>query len=165
MPAVADEIPPRKAGLWEIHTVRQEVRTRRETTIGVPPKAFQECIDASTDQMLLLKTGFLSICPTRTVQRSGDAVSIASACTIKDRTAKAETAETHTKITGRLDSAYTVFGTYAMGGDAVPTGWAEMSEMTEAKWLGPCAAGQKPGDVIRDDGSKVNVLEPLQPKK
>jgi hypothetical protein len=28
-----------------------------------------------------------------------------------------------------------------------------------AKWLGPCAAGQKPGDVMMCNGMKMNVLE------
>jgi hypothetical protein len=29
----------------------------------------------------------------------------------------------------------------------------------EAKWLGPCAAGQKPGDVTMPNGMTMNVLE------
>jgi len=28
-----------------------------------------------------------------------------------------------------------------------------------AKWLGPCAADQKPGDMIMGNGFKVNILE------
>ena len=33
------------------------------------------------------------------------------------------------------------------------------SQMTiTAKWLGPCAAGQKPGDVIMANGMTMNVL-------
>ncbi len=34
------------------------------------------------------------------------------------------------------------------------------SHMTiAAKWLGPCAAGEKPGDVIMSNGMKMNVIE------
>ena len=29
----------------------------------------------------------------------------------------------------------------------------------EAKWLGPCAAGQRPGDVIMGNGFKMNMLD------
>jgi hypothetical protein len=29
----------------------------------------------------------------------------------------------------------------------------------EAKWLGACAAGQKPGDMMMGNGMKMNVLE------
>ena len=28
-----------------------------------------------------------------------------------------------------------------------------------AKWVGPCAAGQKPGDVIMSNGRTMNVLD------
>ena len=44
----------------------------------------------------------------------------------------------------------------------------------EGKWLGACAAGQQPGDVIMANGVKVNIPElqkravgpdPLQPAK
>lgn len=28
-----------------------------------------------------------------------------------------------------------------------------------AKWLGPCVAGQKPGDVMMGNGMKMNVLD------
>jgi len=28
-----------------------------------------------------------------------------------------------------------------------------------AKWLGPCAAGDKPGDVIMSNGVKMNVID------
>ena len=34
------------------------------------------------------------------------------------------------------------------------------SHMTiAAKWLGPCAAGQKPGDVMMGNGMKMNVFD------
>ena len=29
----------------------------------------------------------------------------------------------------------------------------------EAKWLGPCAADQKPGDMIMSNGRTINILE------
>lgn len=40
---------------------------------------------------------------------------------------------------------------------AAPGGETQMT--IAAKWLGPCAAGQKPGDVMMGNGMKVNVLE------
>jgi hypothetical protein len=154
MPAAADEIPARKAGLWEIRTVTLEIRTRRENSNARPPASFQQCTDAATDRKLMLATGFLSICPRNDVLRSSDGFAIDSACTIGD-----ETHKTHTAITGSFDSAYTMTGTYTFAGSAVPTGWAEMTEMKEAKWLGPCTAGQKPGDIVWSDGRRRNVLE------
>jgi hypothetical protein len=143
LPAIAEEIPTRRAGLWEVRTIGLEVKTRRDHTTAVPPKPFRQCTDAATDLMLMLKIGFLSVCPTRDVKRTRDAVTIDSACTIDN-----ESTATHTTITGSFGSAYTIMATRTMTGAAVPTGWAQMSEMKEARWLGPCTAGQKPGDVI-----------------
>jgi hypothetical protein len=28
-----------------------------------------------------------------------------------------------------------------------------------AKWLGPCAADQRPGDMIMPNGMKINILD------
>jgi hypothetical protein len=30
---------------------------------------------------------------------------------------------------------------------------------TTAKWLGPCAAGQRPGDMIMPGGRTMNILD------
>ena len=40
---------------------------------------------------------------------------------------------------------------------AAPGGGTQMT--IAAKWLGPCAAGQKPGDVMMGNGMKMNVLD------
>jgi hypothetical protein len=34
-----------------------------------------------------------------------------------------------------------------------------MDMTMEAKWLGPCAADQKPGDIIMSNGVKINIPE------
>jgi hypothetical protein len=41
--------------------------------------------------------------------------------------------------------------------DSLPGG--KMSMTMAAKWLGPCAADQKPGDMIMGNGFKMNILE------
>jgi hypothetical protein len=28
-----------------------------------------------------------------------------------------------------------------------------------AKWIGPCAADQKPGDMIMANGTKINIMD------
>jgi len=33
------------------------------------------------------------------------------------------------------------------------------SATMSAKWLGPCAADQKPGDMIMGNGLKINLLD------
>jgi len=36
---------------------------------------------------------------------------------------------------------------------------AETHMTIAAKWLGPCAAGQKPGDVVMANGMTMNVFD------
>jgi hypothetical protein len=31
--------------------------------------------------------------------------------------------------------------------------------MIAAKWIGACAAGQRPGDIIMSNGMKMNVID------
>ena len=144
IPALAAEIPARKAGLWEI-------RTSLESRGGAG-MTVQQCSDAATDQMMMSSGGPLAqgACPRRDVKRSGNTVTIDSTCTFKDRTAT-----THAVITGSFDSAYTM--TVTSQSDAMPGG--KMTMTMEGKWLGPCAADQKPGDMIMGGGLKLNILE------
>jgi hypothetical protein len=150
-PAWADDLPARKPGLWEIKTARMEIHTGQQNVMGAP-MTVQQCIDAVTDQMMMSSMGPLAqaACPKRDVQRSGDTITIDATCTVRDRTST-----THAVITGSLDSAYTM--TVTSEGGAMPGGRMTMS-MT-AKWLGSCAADQKPGDMIMGNGVKLNIIE------
>lgn len=140
-PAQAADLPERKPGLWEI-----------KTSIEGSPRALtvQQCIDASTDQMLQSSAGPFSAaaCPEREVKKSDASTSIDSRCTLNGKPATA-----HTLVTGSLDSAYTMTVTSEGGG--LPA----VKMTIESKWLGACAAGQIPGDVIMPGGVKVNVPE------
>jgi Protein of unknown function (DUF3617) len=143
LPAPAAELPSRKPGLWEI---RMTIENRG---VGQP---IQQCIDASTDQMLQSNAGPFSaeVCPKRDIQRSDDKMTIDSTCTIEGKTATVRAV-----IIGSFDNAYSM--TVTSQGAAVPAGAANMTIV--AKWLGPCAKDQKPGDVIMPGGSKINIPE------
>ena len=64
-------------------------------------------------------------------------------------------------FSGDFDRAYTIAvhsrpaGREAQG--SAPSGEPQMT--MEAKWVGPCKAGQKPGDMMMSNGMKMNVLE------
>ena len=75
-------------------------------------------------------------------------MTIDSTCTVAGRTVN-----THAVVTGSFDSAYTM--TVTAEGSDLPA----MKMTMEGKWLGACAAGQQPGDVIMANGVKVNVPE------
>jgi hypothetical protein len=144
MPALAAELPSRKPGLWQV-----------KTSIGssnAAAQVFQQCIDATTDQMMQASAGPFApaVCPERDVQRSENSITIDSTCAVGGKAATA-----HSVITGSLDSAYTMTVTSQI--PDIPDG--KMTMTMDAKWLGSCAADQKPGDVIMSNGMKINVPE------
>jgi len=142
--AQADDLPSRKPGLWEVKT---SIDSR-----NAPAQVIRQCIDATTDQMMQSIAGpySLAVCPKREVQSSENSTTIDSTCTIGGKTATA-----HSVVTGSLDSAYTM--TVTSQGENLPGG--KMIMTMEAKRLGPCAADQKPGDIILSNGKTINILE------
>jgi hypothetical protein len=86
-------------------------------------------------------------CSKHEVQKSETTTTIDAVCTIAGKTRTS-----HIVVTGSFDSAYTLTVTsQAEGQPAGPP--ATLS----AKWLGPCAADQKPGDMIMPNGMKMNI--------
>jgi Protein of unknown function (DUF3617) len=154
--ADAADAPARKPGLWEVKTTIDG----QGRTVTV-----QQCIDAATDQMLQSSTGPFSapLCAEREVKKSDNGMTIDSRCNFNGKAASA-----HADVTGSFDSAYTMTVT-AEGGELPP-----IKMTSEGKWLGACAAGQRPGDVVMANGVKINIPElqkralapdPLQPGK
>ena len=138
-PVFAAELPPRKAGLWEMKTTVSSGRTI----------SMQQCVDAKTDEVMQAASAANAQrdCSKRDVQKSGNTITIDSVCTV---VGKPKT--THTVITGNFDSGYTMVITSQTDG-------GPRTINIEAKWLGPCAADQKPGDTIMPNGVKMNVLD------
>jgi Protein of unknown function (DUF3617) len=147
MPAQAAEPPSRKPGLWQ-------VKTSIENS-SAPARVLQQCIDATTDQMMQSSAGPFdpAACRKREVQDSANSITIDSTCTVGGKAATA-----HSVITGSFDSAYTM--TVAAQSEELPGG--KMTMTMEGKWLGPCAADQKPGDMIMGNGVKINLPEMLK---
>jgi Protein of unknown function (DUF3617) len=137
----AAELPTRKAGLWEIKTTATAGRAVQ----------IQQCVDAKTDQAMQAHVGSMPQrdCSKRDVQKSGATTTIDSVCTVAGRTLIS-----HVVITGSFDSDYTMVITSQS--DAAP---AQRTTTMSAKWLGPCAADQKPGDMIMPNGMKMNLLD------
>jgi len=140
IPAMAAELPPRKAGLWEMTT------TSNGRTIPI-----KQCVDAATDQAMQENAGLTpqQSCSKRDVQKSGDTTTVDSVCTIAGKTLT-----NHMVITGSFDSGYTM--TMTSQGDGIP---AARTMTIAAKWAGPCAADQKPGDMIMQNGTKINLID------
>jgi len=144
VPAAADDVPARKAGLWEVRTV---IGNRSGNGLTV-----KQCVDGETDTMMLSMTGPFAdtACPRRDVKRSGDTVTVEAACTAMNKAGTARAV-----ITGSFERAYEM--TVTAHGDGMPGGAITMT-MT-GTWLGACKDGQKPGDVIMPGGVKLNIRD------
>jgi hypothetical protein len=132
------EFPARKAGLWEI------------TIAGAHAFTVRQCSDAATDEAMEQTVfGVAGDCAKRDVQKSGSMITVVSVC----KSAR-KTMISHVVITGSLDSEYSMTLTKQSPGRS---GGPSMT--LSAKWLGPCGAGQRPGDVIMLNGTKFNILD------
>lgn len=138
--AAADTLPARKAGLWESKTVSAEGNTTA-----------RQCIDDKTDQMAQGALG-------------------AGQCSKRDfvKTSTGYKGETECKI-GPISASGTsvITGDFVskvhMDVDTTLTGIPNMKEpvrrkmVIDATYLGPCEAGQSPGDIILPDGKIVKM--------
>jgi len=143
MPVLSAELPVRKPGLWEIETTLPNPK--------IPKQVIRQCVDAATDQMMQSRAGINSQreCSKRDLQKSAGSITIDSTCTTGGKTRTS-----HVVITGSFDSGYTL--TVTSQSEGAP----ESKTITmAAKWIGPCAADQKPGDMIMANGTKINIMD------
>jgi len=156
--AGAVELPTRKAGLWELKTMR--------VGSSAPDMTMQHCTDASTDREMATSFSPASkeLCSKQDLQKTATGYVTDSVCTVAGLTITS-----HAEITGDFNSAYTVKSTsHSQGGPAaVPR---DSTTTIEAKWLGACKSDQKPGDVVMPGGIKINLkdmerLKGLMPKQ
>ena len=155
--AVAVELPMRKAGLWEMKTMRAGSST--------PEMTMQQCTDETTDKAMSSSFSPASkdLCSKNDTQKTATGYVNDSVCNVAG-----VTMTSHSEIVGDFNSAYTVKATSQSQGG--PPGMPRDSTTTiEAKWLGACKADQKPGDIMMPGGMKMNIkdmekLKGLMPK-
>ena len=63
----------------------------------------------------------------------------------------------HSDVAGDYNSAYTV--TTQSHSEGGPTSLRDVTTKIDAKWLGACKQGQKPGDIVMPGGFKFNVKD------
>ncbi len=157
LPSLAQaDMPKRKPGLWEIRMTSDAGR-------GGGPMVSQHCIDAKTDDLLQQRTQGMGKqeCSKNSVRREGGKVISESVCKFDDTTATMRAA-----MSGDFTSNYRgdIHSTYS----PPMMGMKEARSTVEAKWLGACKAGQKPGDVIMPGmqgmpgGGKFNMDEMMK---
>lgn len=146
--ARAGELPIRKAGLWEMKMIR--------TGSAMPELAMQHCTDETVDREMhnLVSPMAKQICAKQDVEKTATGYVADSVCTVAG-----VSVSSHSEISGDFNSAYTVTTTSHsdLGAKAAPH---DTVIKIEAKWLGACKPGQKPGDIIMPGGGfKLNVKD------
>jgi len=150
-PALALDMPMRKAGLWEL---KMSFEGR-----NLPVQVMKHCTDAATDKLMNANFGgsVEQACSKQDVTKTGTGFVIDAVCKFGEMTTTS-----HSVVSGSFDSAYKIeTSSTRQGGPQIPgmpAGTA--TKMTiDAKWLGACPAGQKPGDVTMANGMTMNVLD------
>jgi Protein of unknown function (DUF3617) len=142
------DLPPRRAGLWEIAMSVDKAKGQAVTTTM--------CLDAATDRELMdhgLKLAG-GRCRNFTSRRQGRSYVIEADCKVGGAKSK-----TTTVITGDFDKAYTLRMEGTLDG-ATGGGKPQQMLMTQtATWKSADCPGMKPGDMTMPGGLKVNVKQ------
>jgi hypothetical protein len=149
LPAEAYAHPKRRAGLWE-------VRSAGADSLGMPPTRF--CVGDGTDTAtghLDRSSGPRGSCSLGQFVRSGEAWVAESICregrsTVVSRAVATGDFETEY----RIDTVVTHAAVGAAPGAAVRR---EDREAVVARWLGPCEAGQRAGDLVIPGMGTLNM--------
>ena len=146
--ARADDLPIRKAGLWEMKVVR--------TGSQLPELAMQHCTDETTDKEMnnMVSPMAKQICSKQDIKKTSTGYVTDSVCSVGGASIVS-----HSEIAGDFNSAYTVTTTSHSdrGGKEPPR---DTVTKIEAKWLGACKPDQKPGDIVMPGGGfKINVKD------
>ena len=146
--AWAEDLPIRKAGLWEIKLAH--------TGSPLPSLTMQHCTDETVDREMnnMVSPMAKQICSRQDTQKTATGYVSDSLCSVAGISVSS-----HSEISGDFNSAYTVtttshsdLGSKSVPHDAVTT--------IEAKWLGACKPDQKPGDIVMPGGGfKLNVRD------
>jgi Protein of unknown function (DUF3617) len=132
--AASMDAPKRKSGLWEIKISNPQMKGGH---------MMQQCVDQKSDDLITKQSPGTDkmTCSKNEFRKEGDKIVADSVCKMGG-----STATTHAVFTGKFDSAYKadIQSTY----DPPMHGMRESSSVLEAKWLGACLPGQKPGDVM-----------------
>jgi hypothetical protein len=144
--ARADELPTRKPGLWEM----------KVNKVGsvIPEMTMQHCTDEATDKDMINSVSPLAkqICTKQEVQKTATGYATESVCSVAGVSMTSQS-----EISGDFNAAYSV--TTKSHLDKGPDSLRDTTTRIEAKYLGDCKPGQKPGDIVMPGGFKLNVKD------
>ena len=154
--AAAQDIPKRKSGLWEINmdNAGGHGKSGRVMTMS-------QCVDSAKDDLsrqIGQDMAREAKCSQSNMRRMPGGVAFDSTCEFNGTKMKSATS-----ITGDFSSSYKmeIHTTY----EPPLFGRAEGTMTMEAKYLGACKAGQRPGDMTMPGGMTMNVYDMMDSKK
>ena len=135
--ALAEELPTRAPGLWEsVSSTEEGVTTARQ------------CIDETTDRKARDITAGAASCSKNAVTRTADGYATETLCKVGPLTA-----EGRGLISGDFTTTVRIETTTTLTGLPEGAGPSVRKTVIENRRLGDCGPGQKPGDIILEDGS------------
>ena len=145
LPARADDLPVRKAGLWEMKILK--------TGAGLPDMTMQHCTNEAIDKDMSNTVSPMAkqVCSKQDVQKTATGFVADSVCTVAG-----VSMTSHSEIVGDFNSGYTVKTTAHIQRGDKPV---DTVTTIEAKWLGACKADQEPGDIVMPGGFKLDVKD------
>lgn len=150
--ADAQSAPKRKSGLWQ--------QSITSTMAQLPPTSMTMCTDEKTDDLMTSRASNTQQCTQPVTRKEGNAYVFEAVC--KDG---ASTVKARGTFTGDFATHYTGELRYTF--DPPQRGMKEMVQKIDARWLGPCKPGQKPGDLFVEGvgGMNVNQMMGGDPQK
>jgi hypothetical protein len=136
------DLPIRKEGLWQMST----------TVAGAPATTSTLCMDKSFGKEMIQMGSSMQkdLCSKNDMSRDGDKVHLHSVCKFGESTATSKGTAVFSGDTGYRMDMQSTYNPPMMG-------MKEARTTVEAKWLGPCKPGQKPGDVTMANGMTFNM--------
>jgi hypothetical protein len=148
--AAAPSLPLHRPGLWR--------QTMTQDGVPNPHASSRICYDPASEVKISAMGDQLSRknCPSKqTVHNRDGSWTMSGTCTFqagwKTASRATLTGDFRSEITTTIDATTTGAPAAAMNG-------AHHTVLVQT-WLGPCEPGQRGGDVVMEDGSKMNMLD------
>lgn len=140
------DLPKRKAGQWEVKIAQP----------GEAPQVAKLCLDEASDRALysLGAKAMKGMCSKTDIAVQGKTVVADTVCTLPV-VGTHVTSHGVTRFEG--DTAYHTESTVRY--EPALFGKTGGTSTSDGRWIGACAADQRPGDMIMPGGKKLNILD------
>lgn len=141
--AGAQELPPRKPGLWK--------ESHYENKDSQNPDVIYHCADHASDEKLRLMAKNMAACEEGPSQRKGNTIVGSSVCQMMG-----SKVTTRYVVSGDMNTEYRIESTSTY--EPPMFGLKENDSVIVSQWQGPCQPGQKPGDMVISEDGQTEVV-------